>query len=77
MSRMQGSVQLEIAAEGHVSSARGHSSTPSPPLVSTSTNPPLPTMAPANFNDTFALAYGSITLIGGLIGYLKANSFAS
>jgi len=34
-------------------------------------------MAQANFNDTFALAYGSITLIGGLIGYLKANSFAS
>lgn len=36
------------------------------------------TMAPAgNFNDTFALAYGSITLLGGLIGYLKANSYAS
>jgi uncharacterized membrane protein (UPF0136 family) len=35
-------------------------------------------MAPSgNFNDTFALAYGSITLLGGLIGYLKANSIAS
>jgi len=36
------------------------------------------TMAPhPNYDDTFALAYGSITLLGGLIGYLKANSFAS
>jgi len=35
-------------------------------------------MAPhPNYDDTFALAYGSITLLGGLIGYLKANSFAS
>jgi uncharacterized membrane protein (UPF0136 family) len=35
-------------------------------------------MAPAaKFDDTFALAYGSITVVGGLIGYLKANSYAS
>jgi uncharacterized membrane protein (UPF0136 family) len=27
--------------------------------------------------DTFALSYGTITLIGGLIGYFKANSYAS
>ena len=53
---------------------------PTSPPVSTSIPPrALPTMAPAqaNFTDTFALAYGSITLIGGLIGYLKANSLAS
>jgi uncharacterized membrane protein (UPF0136 family) len=27
--------------------------------------------------DTFALAYGSITVLGGIIGYLKAGSVAS
>ena len=34
-------------------------------------------MPPTQYNDTFALAYGSITLVGGIIGYLKANSYAS
>lgn len=29
------------------------------------------------FDDAFALTYGSITLVGGLIGYFKANSYAS
>ena len=38
----------------------------------------LPIMAGrGKFDDAFALTYGSITLIGGLIGYFKANSFAS
>jgi len=31
----------------------------------------------ANFNDTFSLIYGSITVLGGIIGYLKAGSLAS
>jgi uncharacterized membrane protein (UPF0136 family) len=34
-------------------------------------------MSQAAFDDPFALAYGSITVIGGLIGYLKANSLIS
>jgi hypothetical protein len=35
------------------------------------------TSANARFNDAFALAYGSITVLGGIIGYLKAGSVAS
>ena len=38
---------------------------------------PLMSAPKANVNDTFALVYGSVTLLGGIIGYLKANSTAS
>ena len=30
-----------------------------------------------NFDDNFSLIYGSITVLGGIIGYLKAGSLAS
>jgi len=42
-------------------------------------HPPTEAMAAIEnkFYDTFALVYGSITVLGGIIGYLKAGSVAS